>query len=509
MNTNNTMPPADTNVDPEGEATSNDNTVVKPRATTTPPSQGNAKPTSSVAPSSSEKTRIQPRSRRQAAPPADDHSVQPNITALEDGTIIKPRHRPVPVRPAPKAKNLTYRNAKIRAPETQETLEPHTSALLSAAQPILGIVPELRQCTEDTDLKALRSTVNATLKRFQAQLRATVDTDTLREHSSYILCALIDETVITSPWGEHSDWSRHPLLSEFHGEAYGGERFFQILEHALQAPRAHTDLLEIIYFSLMLGFRGALRLDANGDTKVQQYCQEIYDLLPDTRRKQSHFSTDSPLLSTITLSRAWQSFTPLWIIVATLVLIAFCIHTYLHLSSTKKTEAVLYDLAHLVAPPAGPTLSDVTARPEVTHLTQRLAEEIQQGVLRVTEYTTHTEIALIDSQLFPSGSTDIAESAHPVLYKIAKVLEGLPGKIVVSGHTDDQDIKTPQYPSNWHLSLARAAAIVRYLEAQSTLSGRIVPEGRGADQPITRDGTPEARARNRRVVIEWYYGGES
>ncbi|MEJ2756734.1 MAG: type VI secretion system protein TssL, long form [Gammaproteobacteria bacterium] len=162
-----------------------------------------------------------------------------------------------------------------------------------------------------------------------------------------------------------------------------------------------------------------------------------------------------------------------------------------------------------MAPPAGPTLSDVTARPEVTHLTQRLAEEIQQGVLRVTEYTTHTEIALIDSQLFPSGSTDIAESAHPVLYKIAKVLEGLPGKIVVSGHTDDQDIKTPQYPSNWHLSLARAAAIVRYLEAQSTLSGRIVPEGRGADQPITRDGTPEARARNRRVVIEWYYGGES
>ncbi len=83
-------------------------------------------------------------------------------------------------------------------------------------------------------------------------------------------------------------------------------------------------------------------------------------------------------------------------------------------------------------------------------------------------------------------------------------------QITVEGHTDDSPIKTAQFPSNWELSTARAAAVVRFFLDQGVPAQRLRAARRYADtfpkSPQPRRGrqsdSPAIRHKNRRVVIE-------
>jgi chemotaxis protein MotB len=81
-------------------------------------------------------------------------------------------------------------------------------------------------------------------------------------------------------------------------------------------------------------------------------------------------------------------------------------------------------------------------------------------------------------------------------------------RIRVEGHTDDTPIDTPQFPSNWELSTARASAVVHYFLEQGVPAERLravgyadtepkVPNRDAAGNPI-----PANQAQNRRVVIK-------
>jgi chemotaxis protein MotB len=73
-------------------------------------------------------------------------------------------------------------------------------------------------------------------------------------------------------------------------------------------------------------------------------------------------------------------------------------------------------------------------------------------------------VSLVDQIMFPSGESALSPRGQEVLKKVGGVLKGL-GKqqILIGGHTDDRPIHTPQFPSNWELSAARAVAVVHYL----------------------------------------------
>ena len=72
---------------------------------------------------------------------------------------------------------------------------------------------------------------------------------------------------------------------------------------------------------------------------------------------------------------------------------------------------------------------------------------------------------------------------------------------MVEGHTDQQNIATERFASNWELSSARAAAVVRLLIAQGVQPIRLVALGRADTVPAALGDTPEAMAKNRRVTI--------
>ncbi len=116
-----------------------------------------------------------------------------------------------------------------------------------------------------------------------------------------------------------------------------------------------------------------------------------------------------------------------------------------------------------------------------------------------------------NSSMFAAGSSTVLEEAEPLLDRVAQLvsLMGVTNYMVeVEGHTDDVPIETKQFPSNWELSAARAAAVVRWLISRGIEPDRLRAVGYGDTRPVVpnleEDGTPipENREENRRIVIK-------
>ena len=122
----------------------------------------------------------------------------------------------------------------------------------------------------------------------------------------------------------------------------------------------------------------------------------------------------------------------------------------------------------------------------------------------------HTEIRrdgliielLTDNVFFDSGSATLKSAATSLLDKVGRIVAGeQKHPVVVEGHTDSQPIRTAQYPSNWQLSGARAAAVVQNLAGDGVLQRRLSLAGYASERPAATNSTPQGRARNRRVDI--------
>lgn len=136
----------------------------------------------------------------------------------------------------------------------------------------------------------------------------------------------------------------------------------------------------------------------------------------------------------------------------------------------------------------------------------------------VTDNAHDIEVELSSSAFFVVGTAKFSPEAGPLLESIAAQLIPIARKdvvIVVEGHTDDTPIDTPQFPSNWELSAARAASVVRFLIEQGFPPEKLRAVGRADTQPkaANRDSAgrpaPTAQEQNRRVVIKMMPGEDS
>ncbi|MGA9604601.1 MAG: peptidoglycan -binding protein [Methyloceanibacter sp.] len=112
--------------------------------------------------------------------------------------------------------------------------------------------------------------------------------------------------------------------------------------------------------------------------------------------------------------------------------------------------------------------------------------------------------------LFDSGSAELKPGAAAQLDKLADALKEVETKIPpdiawvmrVDGHTDIHPISTPEFPSNWELSSARAISVVRYLMQAGISPEHLVAAGFGEFQPIDTGTSDEALAKNRRIELK-------
>jgi chemotaxis protein MotB len=112
--------------------------------------------------------------------------------------------------------------------------------------------------------------------------------------------------------------------------------------------------------------------------------------------------------------------------------------------------------------------------------------------------------------LFDTGSAAIRPEGKVELDKLAAALgeleKQIPPEIAwvlrIDGHTDVRPISSPQFPSNWELSSARAISVVQYLISRGISPQRLVAAGFGEFQPLDAGTTEEAYRRNRRIELK-------
>lgn len=157
----------------------------------------------------------------------------------------------------------------------------------------------------------------------------------------------------------------------------------------------------------------------------------------------------------------------------------------------------------VVAPEPEPVAVVEPERPKPT--TEDLLNELPLDQLgndiEVVTNDSSVSFRISSEILFPSGQSDLNLGGLAVLHKLIPVLDSVPHKLIVAGHTDTQDIRSTRFPSNWELSSARAGSVVRYLQANGIQPQRLAAIGYADTRPLTDNSTAEGRARNRRVEL--------
>ena len=130
-----------------------------------------------------------------------------------------------------------------------------------------------------------------------------------------------------------------------------------------------------------------------------------------------------------------------------------------------------------------------------------LAPLVRQGKVRLVETDKGVTIEIADSVLFSPGQAQLEPTSIQALRSVGSVLAPTEFPIVIEGHTDNQPIRTPQYPSNWELSAVRATTVLRLFVDAGVSPQRLTAIGYGEQHPVESNETLEGRARNRRVSI--------
>lgn len=134
-------------------------------------------------------------------------------------------------------------------------------------------------------------------------------------------------------------------------------------------------------------------------------------------------------------------------------------------------------------------------------LEEVLSPYIDQNLIAVKRQDLWIEIELKSGILFETGVAALAADSKPVLMKLAEILREIPNPLQVEGHTDNLPIQSLQFPSNWELSAARAASVVRQLAAYGVHPEKMAAIGYGEYQPLADNRFEEGRFKNRRVVL--------
>lgn len=148
--------------------------------------------------------------------------------------------------------------------------------IVDAAWAVLSEVVGLRRCSDRENLGTLNDRLSLAVTQFETcALQGGVESSQVMS-ARYVLCSVMDETVVTTPWGAQSEWSKMSLLSRFHNETFGGEKVFQLLERLSRDPVKHLAMLELLYLCLSLGFEGKYRVMERGVSQLEAVRDALY-----------------------------------------------------------------------------------------------------------------------------------------------------------------------------------------------------------------------------------------
>ncbi|WP_182084180.1 type VI secretion system protein TssL, long form [Aureimonas sp. ME7] len=396
--------------------------------------------------------------------------------------------------------------------------------LVGAAAPVLALANAVRETKSQPDPEALRQLSLATVREYERNLAGARIAPERARAAHYVACALIDDIVLARPWGVQSGWARSGLVSTFHMDVTGGDRVFDLLDHFHRNPGANKDVLLLIYLCLSLGFEGRTRVSPRGALELNGIRDGLYRTL---RGQFGDFERE--------LSPHWRGETArheplrnaaaLWALLGALVLFFALGYVLFLLALNRNSDATLQayagavpdavpsivnapappttDVAQAdVSPPIVPPPTDVPPpRPDaLAGFAEFLQPEVQQGLVTLTRDGDSVLVRIRNAGLFAVGSADVEPGLRDLLVRIGTAVAAENFRAVVIGHTDNTPINTVQYPSNWHLSEARAKAVGAILSEYAG-PGAVTAEGRADTEPVADNATDAGREANRRTEI--------
>lgn len=413
--------------------------------------------------------------------------------------------------------------------------------LVDAASSLLSLLATFPKAPTLTDPMGLRARLELQMRNFGSNTRqARATAETLKD-ASYCLCTAIDEAVLRTPWGGASDWRKLSLLSELHGDAWGGDKFFDILQARMRDPGPNIDLLELLYICLALGFQGKYALFDDGHKSLERIAGELYDLI---RRQRGEQERDlSPHWRNEEAARvALEHPLPLWVLAAVAASLLLAIYIGFRFFLADQSGPALDRLGAFGRDKPAPVIvkaepartpakqiptaqspeesrSEPLVPPEPSEavnlagqLGAFLQPEIDERLVSVLDSPTQVTIRITGSGLFAPGSDQLAPAYVATFQRIRTAIaehqQDIPGDLIVVGHTDNVPLKRSlRFQDNYDLSRARAESVARILAEDKRITSKIEKDGRGPSEPVsggdpaTGNDTQEKRDKNRRVEI--------
>ena len=372
--------------------------------------------------------------------------------------------------------------------------------LLSAASELLIFASNIRSLEPNNSIEQLGSDVEILISKFDQQINNANLSKEVTVTARYLICCLLDELVLSTPWGTDSVWSHQTLLSKYHKETSGGEKFFLIVDKLLEQPQRNIDLIELCYVCLSSGFCGKYRISKQGEGELlrisQSLCQPIDQIRPIARD----------------LSPSWQGvgkvetnfvkqFPP---IIIFLILGFVFVAVYITFLSNLKTKSEpLYEKVESIGwHDLGSKVSNNNAQsPDInviaTSLKRLLANYIEQQILAIDIQENRLIIRFVSTSLFGSGSSFVNLTALPDVNILANGIKNYATRVSVVGHTDS----TGKPDSNWVISRKRAEAIAQWLATSNIPLGNIKTRGVADKQPLVSNDNAYNQSINRRVEL--------
>jgi type VI secretion system protein ImpK len=381
----------------------------------------------------------------------------------------------------------------IEAPPLDHGLNP----LVAVANRLLMLVPQLRQTRHVADPAALRASLAQGIRDFVTAAHERGIAPERVMAARYVLCTMVDEAAADTPWGGHGVWGRHSLLAEFHNEAFGGEKVFQLMARLAEKPDTNLDLLELIYAAMALGFEGRYRVIDNGRMQLEAVRSRLAQIIREAR------GAYAPALA-----EHWQgqpaqprvalSWLPLAVAALFVLLLLAAIYAGFATSLASRSDPAYAQIQQLrLNPPVAPVVQPAPK----PRLATFLEPDIRAGTVAVRDEIDRSVVTVRGDGLFARGSASLVPEREALMRRIADALARVDGAVLITGHTDTTPIRTSRFPSNWHLSDERARAVRDLIAAAGVPGDRLRAEGRAAGEPVASNDTEADRARNRRVEI--------
>lgn len=396
--------------------------------------------------------------------------------------------------------------------------------LVRSAAPLLNLAHAIRQTEQQPDIGQLRSVAVEAIGRYERDLAAARISPERARAAHYVVCATVDDVILSKPWGVRAGWARSGLVSTFHMDVTGGDRVFDLLDHFHQSPGTNKDLLLLIYLSLSLAFEGRTRVSPRGNLELGRIRDSLYKTLLGQygvfeRELSPHWkgvaARHKPLRTAVAL---WTLLSVLALVFAlgylffTLSLNSVSDGTFQRLASLPPRDAPSVMISEPPAPPEAPPVAvqvepvpqnppPEPAKPSrLDNLLAFLQPEVEKKLVSLSDSNGRLLVRINNSGLFDVGSAEVSSEFRDLIQRIGGALAAENFRAVVVGYTDNVPIRTVQFPSNWHLSEARAKAVGEILVSY-TGPDAILTEGRADSDPIADNSTPEGRETNRRTEI--------